>query len=736
MFRFREFRQLCRNNDFKKINLELNQLIKNEDVNNLHKSSSFISELINRQYFSPDKELLQTIGSITLPIFTAKNLLQNQRVAVLLRAAPEVPLQFIHAIDRLHFSPIVILCGNKSHNAHARGQLEEYRIPCQLIDMNNDLKKDLITISQAIEDEHASTILAYANPFDLDFKVLANTYKNHFISFHDSHPLLNERSISKKNLGHGSWQENRGLPLSHEISLNYLAKGKPLPAEIVDFALNNKLCLLNEDPLEVLNVLDDQVRQNINFVCDPNEFSDILYYGKELVCTETSFQQNLDLAMQYGLSLKALHKNKTYSFTQVVREMNWQKKFKKEFNSTNNKKCIAGIKTRRILYFRDLSSAPIIREIDADIISALKHLSCPVLVVDISKLKQANDKDNKQSVIDIQKEILKQIKNFKPEEALGYNDIGIFPSGESHFLESMNIPYNALFFDNPFYFMSKLKLCKNKDLIRIFCFDRYYVEKLKEHDFQQVHYFPIATGRHITSYKSNSQFNHRLLFAATIKPQNNVNKIIAQVTDESSKAFLSKAWPEITSNEVYEQKTLTEKYSFELNNDNFCQFQNTWFKVDNLASSELRRKTVEALKDYEMDIFGGDNWRDCQLSPNHQYRGYLNYKQLPAAVRQAKLTICRSPLNIQNGIQQRILDCGALQGLILTDYRSVLKEHFKLDEELYVYKNCDELQDKVKFLLSHPKAVTNAITALHKTVLKKHTWNIRVAEWLNVLSST
>ena len=102
-------------------------------------------------------------------------------------------------------------------------------------------------------------------------------------------------------------------------------------------------------------------------------------------------------------------------------------------------------------------------------------------------------------------------------------------------------------------------------------------------------------------------------------------------------------------------------------------------------------------------------------------------------MRNAKLTICRSPLNLQDTIQQRILDCGALGGLILTDYREVLEEHFKLDEELFVYRDCDELRDKVKFLMDNPSVAEKSKKMLQENVLKRHTWHRRMMEFLSLI---
>ena len=271
-------------------------------------------------------------------------------------------------------------------------------------------------------------------------------------------------------------------------------------------------------------------------------------------------------------------------------------------------------------------------------------------------------------------------------------------------------------------------------MIRIFTLDENFISPLMEGGFINTHYFPIATSMHHKSLKNSGNFDtERFIFTATVKKIRSAEEISQELENKNDREFLIHAFNEILENNCFCVNDILGNYKHFYSKD-FIRFQNeVWFKIDNQCSSQLRLQTVEAMADFPLDIYGGSNWNEVELSPMHSFKGRIHYNQLPEAARVSKGTICRTPINIQNGIQQRILDCGAAQGLIITDYRPILEEHFKLDKELFVFRNYEELQDKLNFISNNPGAAAKSKKLLHKKVLKEHTWDIRIQELINFL---
>ena len=228
----------------------------------------------------------------------------------------------------------------------------------------------------------------------------------------------------------------------------------------------------------------------------------------------------------------------------------------------------------------------------------------------------------------------------------------------------------------------------------------------------------------------------QLLFTSTVKPSQTVEELAKSCKSQADAYFVEFAFPKILKGEISFQKILDDYYSETGKTyypPDFYSFIETWLKLDLQGTTHLRLKVVNALRDYNMNIYGGSHWKNYDLPEKHNYMEFLSYHELPSVARAADLTVCSSPINIQDGIQQRILDCGAMQASIITDYRPILERHFKLDEELFVYRNTQELKEKTDFLLKTAGAREKAIKKLYNNVIQNHTWERRMHEFLNMI---
>jgi spore maturation protein CgeB len=63
--------------------------------------------------------------------------------------------------------------------------------------------------------------------------------------------------------------------------------------------------------------------------------------------------------------------------------------------------------------------------------------------------------------------------------------------------------------------------------------------------------------------------------------------------------------------------------------------------------------------------------------------------------------------------------------LYCTGYMDELAEHFEPDKEVLIYRNQDELLDKVRHYLAHPEEAERIRQAGHARALRDHTYQHR-----------
>ncbi len=167
------------------------------------------------------------------------------------------------------------------------------------------------------------------------------------------------------------------------------------------------------------------------------------------------------------------------------------------------------------------------------------------------------------------------------------------------------------------------------------------------------------------------------------------------------------------------------------------EFHKLWFPLDAFLTTRQRAMTIEAAAEFGIDVYGPgwDKWFTAQSPEGTRIilRNPVNYRTtLPQLYRDAKIVVNRSPLNLQNAVQQRCFDVGACGGFILTEYKPVLERHFSIGEEIAVYENCEDLRGKIRFYLEHEDERLAMATRLHEKVLARHTWRRRADEMLGI----
>lgn len=127
-----------------------------------------------------------------------------------------------------------------------------------------------------------------------------------------------------------------------------------------------------------------------------------------------------------------------------------------------------------------------------------------------------------------------------------------------------------------------------------------------------------------------------------------------------------------------------------------------------------------------LKIFGWAGWLKSPLAEN--YHGPLGAEGITKAYSLAKISLNSNLKPPNGGANLKTFEIPAAGGFQISDDQPDLKNLFKIGEEIEVYKNKDELIDKIKFYLSNEEKRKQVALAGQKRVLKDHTLSQRIKE--------
>lgn len=156
-----------------------------------------------------------------------------------------------------------------------------------------------------------------------------------------------------------------------------------------------------------------------------------------------------------------------------------------------------------------------------------------------------------------------------------------------------------------------------------------------------------------------------------------------------------------------------------------CDLSFTGSAYGNKAEGAYRADILSYLTDYDLRIWGNDNWPyRFQFHPklNNSYKGNrLPYGELRKLYYLTKINLNLPAPQIFTGFQPRVFEIAACKGFQIADYRSSLRKLFN-ENELVTFKSIVELKDKVEYYLSHEDERIAITERLYNKIVKKYTW--------------
>lgn len=151
-----------------------------------------------------------------------------------------------------------------------------------------------------------------------------------------------------------------------------------------------------------------------------------------------------------------------------------------------------------------------------------------------------------------------------------------------------------------------------------------------------------------------------------------------------------------------------------------------------------RQKLLEALSGFDLAIYG-PRWRHKRI-PSRRLLPHVRGRGLHGEEAVKFYLASQINLNVHawhglapSGMNMRCFDVPACGGFLLTDYVEELEEVFEPGRELEVFRDAEELADKVRYYLKH-EADRKAIAGRGRSVIEAaHTYRHRMAAILEAL---
>ena len=324
---------------------------------------------------------------------------------------------------------------------------------------------------------------------------------------------------------------------------------------------------------------------------------------------------------------------------------------------------------------------------------------------------------------DMVKELFKTILEHRPDFVLSVNLSGMDLDGLfAGLLDDLGVPHVTWFVDNPRAIMDENPSSATSSALAV-TWDEGYVDYLRGCGFGDVMVLPLGLDETI--------FNHPPVDDMVYPPTFVGNSMICKAAEEWKccdvyPGLKAAAFEALSSGRVTRQSFVHGIESI-LGPVVWDWEQKARYHAERIffidATRELRGSLVNALAPSGMVVRGDSTWEVItqQTGPSLSY-----VNELPQYYRACPINLNTTSVQMSKTVNQRVFDCPAAGGFLLTDAQEVIPNLFEVDREIVTYDSMDDAREKMNWFLAHPKARTEITTAARKRILGEHTYRHRL----------
>ncbi len=155
------------------------------------------------------------------------------------------------------------------------------------------------------------------------------------------------------------------------------------------------------------------------------------------------------------------------------------------------------------------------------------------------------------------------------------------------------------------------------------------------------------------------------------------------------------------------------------------------------ASSLMRIRLLNALsRHFPVDLYTGSPCTDLISSPYLSVHGSVStLTEMPLIFHRSKINLNMTIYPIRSGLSLRIWDVLGCGGFLLTNVQPELTDYFVPGRDLDTFSCEEELIEKCDYYLTHDDIRKKIAQTGYETVCANHTWKLRLAQMLKILTS-
>ena len=285
----------------------------------------------------------------------------------------------------------------------------------------------------------------------------------------------------------------------------------------------------------------------------------------------------------------------------------------------------------------------------------------------------------------------------------------------------------------------------------IFSFDKYQVNETRKIGANNVYHMPLAgnvlrsRSLEITE-EDKRKYSCEVSFIGNLYTDNiylDAEKSMSEATKAEYNAIVNDAldkWDGVNrindrlSDAALKELTTMEPESF---GDDFKMDLDEFFGARLIARYIAHIERVEMLKrlsKYKLKFFTGETEFSI---PGIKFNGPLSHDtELPKAYALSKININSTLHSIPSGIPLRVFEIMSVGGFVLSNYQPEIDEFFDIGKEIEVYHCLDEMDEKVRFYLSHDRLRNDIAARGFEAIRTKYNYEKQVQKIMEVVFNT
>ncbi len=331
------------------------------------------------------------------------------------------------------------------------------------------------------------------------------------------------------------------------------------------------------------------------------------------------------------------------------------------------------------------------------------------------------------------KELFESLVTFKPDFILTANLSGMDVDGVlARFYADLAIPHATWFVDEPRSIVMGKQAFASEYAVA-FTWERAYIPYLKQAGFAAAHHLPLAADTTYFDAEPASCWTHDTTFVAS------------SMTAFAAREFDRLAhWPQLESavRDALDNGNVTRE-SFGEGLESIID-TSVLHSVDEHGRRQaelvcfiegtrrLRHAFVNDLAVDGLEVYGDDGWRDAGIanSPSVHYA-----EGLPDLYRSSKINLNLTSIQMPTAVNQRVFDCPAAGGFLLTDAQADLETLFDAPNETARFTGFDEARDLIRYYNTHETERLAITRRARARIMAEHTYEHRLRSVVDYLQA-